>query len=66
MLARHHRPNATIGGMAPDPPAKRSDDETEVETVKRRLIDAVREQSDDIQQSRGIVSGPRVAANEDA
>jgi len=36
--------------MASDP-AKRSDDETEAETVKRRLIDAVRERIDEIRES---------------
>jgi hypothetical protein len=35
--------------MASDPP-KRSDDETEAETVKRRLIETVREQIDEIGQ----------------
>ncbi len=36
--------------MASDPP-KRSDDETEAETVKRRLIDAVRELLDEIRET---------------
>ena len=35
--------------MTSDPPPKRSDDETEAEIVKRRLIDAVREQLDEIE-----------------
>ena len=35
--------------MTSDPP-KRSDDETEAETVKRRLIDAVRGQLDEIEE----------------
>lgn len=36
--------------MASDPP-KRSDNETEAETVKRRLVETVREQLDEIGQS---------------
>jgi hypothetical protein len=39
--------------MAGEPP-KRSDDETEAETVKRRLIDAVRERLDEIERLRDI------------
>jgi hypothetical protein len=37
--------------MASDPAPKRSDDETEAETAKRRLIDAVREQLDEIHEA---------------
>jgi hypothetical protein len=47
--------------MASDPP-KRSDDETEAETVKRRLIDAVRERIDEM---GGVVGNGREPATAD-
>lgn len=42
-------------------PAKRSDDETEAETVRRRLIDAVCEQLDELQREENDEDqrGPR-------